>query len=207
MLRAIIHFLVWFTGHMNRILHIPMWLYFQLQSPKRCPPVYDDVYLQPAIVIADRIRNQKLKSVYVVSMYIDRAKEVNKVLNAIVTERFKVAMNEAQHADDFVRNSGLNTKELEERYPLLGVPVSVKECIAVQGMSWGVGSKIRPRIATQDAKAVEMLKASGAIIYLVTNTPELCMNWECMNYATGRTLNPYDTRRSAGGSSGGEVSI
>lgn len=58
----------------------------------------------------------------------------------------------------------------------------------------------------EDGEAVKKLKEAGAIILLVSNTPELCIGWEASNYLVGRTKNPYDTRRSAGGSSGGEVS-
>lgn len=63
----------------------------------------------------------------------------------------------------------------------------------------------KERIAPQDAEAVRLLRKAGAIVLCVTNTPELCMNWETFNKATGTTNNPYDTRRTPGGSSGGEV--
>lgn len=62
------------------------------------------------------------------------------------------------------------------------------------------------RVATADADIVRMCKRAGAIPLVVTNTPELCMYWESYNNVTGRTVNPYDTRRAAGGSSGGEAS-
>lgn len=39
----------------------------------------------------------------------------------------------------------------------------------------------------------------------MSNTPELCMNWETYNKVSGTTRNPYDTRRTPAGSSGGEV--
>lgn len=60
-------------------------------------------------------------------------------------------------------------------------------------------------VAKIDADIVRKCKEAGAVIVAVTNTPELCMNWETVNKKTGRTVNPYDTRRSVGGSSGGEV--
>lgn len=63
----------------------------------------------------------------------------------------------------------------------------------------------RKRIAIDDAIAVSALKAAGAIPILVSNTPQLCQSWETYNKVTGRTDNPYDTRRTPGGSSGGEV--
>lgn len=69
----------------------------------------------------------------------------------------------------------------------------------------GLIHKEKP-IATRDAEIVRLCKKAGAIPLLVSNTPELCMFWESFNNVTGRTNNAYDSRRTAGGSSGGEVS-
>lgn len=63
----------------------------------------------------------------------------------------------------------------------------------------------KERIASKDATAVASLRSAGAIPLLVSNTPELCQCWETYNKVTGRTNNPFDTRRTPGGSSGGEV--
>lgn len=57
----------------------------------------------------------------------------------------------------------------------------------------------------KDAKSVLRLREAGGIPILVSNTPELCLCWETFNYTIGTTRNPYDTRKTAGGSSGGEV--
>lgn len=67
-------------------------------------------------------------------------------------------------------------------------------------------SNVKERIATEDADVVRLLKEAGAIVLLVSNTPELCLCLETFNNTTGRTNNPYDLKRSPGGSSGGEVS-
>lgn len=61
--------------------------------------------------------------------------------------------------------------------------------------------------ATRDAEIVRLVKAAGAIPIAVTNSPQLCMNWETYNNVTGLTMNPYDQKRTAGGSSGGEVFV
>lgn len=67
--------------------------------------------------------------------------------------------------------------------------------------------KKSPQKATKDAVVVSMVRKAGAIVLLVSNTPELCLNWETSNKVTGTTRNPYDTRKIPGGSSGGEVCI
>lgn len=59
--------------------------------------------------------------------------------------------------------------------------------------------------AKQDAAIIRLARAAGAIPIAVTNTPQLCMNWETYNNVTGLTMNPYDPKRTTGGSSGGEV--
>lgn len=88
------------------------------------------------------------------------------------------------------------------------MPFTVKESISVKGMSHVGGST--PRIgtkATKDAEVVERLKSAGAIPLLVSSTPEYCLSWECCTNVNGRALNPYDSRRTPGGSSGGEGAL
>lgn len=80
--------------------------------------------------------------------------------------------------------------------------------ISLTGMSYSVGSVHRKGIkAPEDGETVALLKSAGGIPLLVSNTPEFCTSWESSNLVTGRSLNPFDTRRSPGGSSGGEASI
>lgn len=59
--------------------------------------------------------------------------------------------------------------------------------------------------AERDGELVSRLKMAGAIPLLVTTTPEMCLSWETISLLNGITSNPYDSTRSAGGSSGGEV--
>ncbi|CAG2069402.1 unnamed protein product, partial [Timema podura] len=73
-------------------------------------------------------------------------------------------------------------------------------------MSHCVGSIPRLGIkADADGGAVRAIRKSGAIPIAVTNTPELCFGYETNNLVTGRTNNPYDCKRTCGGSSGGEA--
>lgn len=61
--------------------------------------------------------------------------------------------------------------------------------------------------ASEDGLSVEMLKNAGAITLCVTNTPEMCATLHTYNFLFGKTKNPYDRRKTVGGSSGGEVTI
>lgn len=59
--------------------------------------------------------------------------------------------------------------------------------------------------ASHDALVIKLLRNAGAIPVCVTNTPEMCGGFESSNLLYGRTRNPYDTRYTSSGSSGGEV--
>lgn len=73
-------------------------------------------------------------------------------------------------------------------------------------MEFSVGSKNRLGLrAKEDGEAVRLLKEAGAIPLLVSNTPEYCLSWDTTNFVAGTACNPYNTTRTPGGSSGGEV--
>nr|CAD7439054.1 unnamed protein product [Timema bartmani] len=144
----------------------------------------------------------------VVQAYIARAREVNPLLNAVVEERYEAALAEARSADHVVQAGVRGAALLAEQLPLLGVPFTVKESIGLQGLSNGAGQvRMVGQKAQEDAETVRLLREAGAIPLLVSNTPELCMHLETVNRVTGRTNNPYDLRRTPGGSSGGEVRL
>ncbi|KAH0568903.1 fatty-acid amide hydrolase 2-A-like isoform X1 [Cotesia glomerata] len=174
----------------------------------RCPAISNKLLFISANELARRIRRKEITSEEIVRAYIERCIEVNPVLNAIVENRFEAAIKEAREVDLLVK-SGTRSEELLARdTPLLGIPVTVKESIAVEGMSHAAGRKTKePAIALCDADAVQRIRRAGGIIILVSNTPEMCMCWETYNNVTGTTLNPYDTRRTSGGSSGGEAAL
>lgn len=144
----------------------------------------------------------------VVQAYIDRIQEVNPLINAVVKERFAAALQEASQVDKLIEEETGGEDVLEDRLPLLGVPFTVKEAFALQGMpnSTGVISR-KDVISSNDAPSVAFLKRAGAIPLGVTNCSELCMWLESHNHLYGMTKNPYDLGRIAGGSSGGEGSV
>jgi fatty acid amide hydrolase 2 len=149
------------------------------------------------IRLAALIRERRVTSREVVEAHIARIEAANPRINAVVRDRFDRARAEADRAD----------REPSPR-PFHGVPCTIKECFALEGMpnSSGLWSR-RDVVSTRDAPAVARLRAAGAIPLGVTNVPELCMWLETDNRVYGRTKNPYDRRRIAGGSSGGEGAI
>lgn len=92
--------------------------------------------------------------------------------------------------------------------PLSGLPISVKETLAIAGHSVTAGSKRMPPIQWQeDAEVVRRLREAGAIILARSNVPEFAMAGETDNLIYGRTNNPLDESRTPGGSSGGEGAL
>lgn len=100
---------------------------------------------------------------------------------------------------------GLITEEEFNRKPFLGVPFTTKDSTAVKGKLQTMGLVARSNArSTEDAECVRLMKEAGAIIIATSNIPELNRWIETRNNVVGQTNNPYDNRRTAGGSSGGE---
>lgn len=175
---------------------------------KRLPPLSSPLLEIPAVELAAMIRSGQLKSQDVVRAYIERCNEVNPLINAIVEDRFDAALEDARKVDEIVASKTVSLEDMERDTPLLGVPFTVKESIGVEGMSNQSGRKYQQkRIATEDAPAIKQIRKSGAIIILVSNTPELCLLWETYNFVTKMTKNPYNLKKTSGGSSGGEAAL
>lgn len=152
--------------------------------------------------LARMIRTREVSCVDVVDAHIRRVQQVNPVLNAVVEDRFDEARQEARKADEQVRQDASSLP------PFHGVPCTIKEAFALQGMPNTSGLVARKGLlAKKDATTVARLRAAGAIPLGVTNVSELCMWMESNNNVYGRTNNPYDPKRTVGGSSGGEGAI
>ncbi|KAL1475728.1 hypothetical protein MTO96_037071 [Rhipicephalus appendiculatus] len=178
------------------------------KKPQPLPPVTDKLLLRSATSLAEDIRNGKIKSFDLVSAYISRIKEVQPIINAVVEDRFQEAIEDAKDVDRLVASGTMSTSQLSKEKPLLGLPFTAKNSIAIKGMRQDAGSVFwHGRRAVEDAPTVAFLRAAGAIPLALTNVPELCMWDDSQNLVDGCTRNPHDTRRSPGGSSGGEGSL
>jgi Asp-tRNA(Asn)/Glu-tRNA(Gln) amidotransferase A subunit family amidase len=149
--------------------------------------------------MAEQVRERKVSPLELVEAHSARIEKINPQINAFVQLDREGAIAQAQAAEDAVmRNQKLG--------PLHGVPISIKSSIDVAGMRCEAGTKLRAgHVAQADAPLVGRLRSAGAIILGLTNTPELLMAWETDNLLCGRTNNPWDLTRTAGGSSGGEA--
>jgi Asp-tRNA(Asn)/Glu-tRNA(Gln) amidotransferase A subunit family amidase len=149
--------------------------------------------------IAAQICRKTVSPVEVARAHLDRIERLNPRLNAFVDFRPEAVLAQARKAEKAILRG-------DELGPLHGVPLSIKSAIDVAGHRCEAGTRLRAgHIAAEDAPLVARLRAAGAVILGVTNTPELLMAWETDNLVYGRTDNPWDLTRTAGGSSGGEA--
>jgi fatty acid amide hydrolase 2 len=164
------------------------------------PPCDDALLRLPAHVLAQRIRDGELTSYSLTLRCIQRIKQANHYLNAIVVERFEDALEDAKAAD-LVLLGKTSKKTLPQ---LFGVPVVVKECFELQGLPFTSGIRARMGMLGEvDSVTMKRARRDGLIIVGTTNVSEGCMFHESNNPVYGLTRNPWDLARTAGGSSGG----
>ena len=152
-----------------------------------------------AVVMARQIREKKISPVELADAHLAKIERLNPKLHAFVQVDADRVRRDAHAAEAAV----MSGKSLQ---PLHGVPISIKSSLDVAGLRSEAGTRLRAgNVATQDAPLVARLRAAGAIVLGLTNTPELLMAWETDNLLYGRTNSPWDVERTPGGSSGGEA--
>lgn len=155
----------------------------------------------PAFVTASEaaaaVRAKRISSRELTNIAFERIDRYNPKLNAIVLQFREQAMARAKDADDATAR-GRSTG------PLHGVPVTIKEAFAYKGSpnTWGIEA-LKNVNSPRTAVAVERLESAGAIVIGKTNVPYLLSDWQSYNSIYGTTNNPWDLKRTPGGSTGG----
>ncbi|XP_076451083.1 fatty-acid amide hydrolase 1-like [Babylonia areolata] len=148
--------------------------------------------------LKEKLWRGELKVLEVLRAYQRKALEVNDELNCITEPIFEA---EAMAVD-------LDLLKPNQRGPLHGVPVSLKDTLNVEGYDNHAGFAVLvDKPAEKDADIVQLLKGLGAVPFVRTNFPQGLMTFACSNPMYGRTGNPHDTSRTPGGSSGGEGAL
>ena len=143
-----------------------------------------------------RIAAREITVVEAVESCLERVKQLNPTLNAIVT------LNPHALEDAAQLDRGL--KRGDDPGPLCGLTVGIKDVTPVAGLRTTFGSPIyADYVPRKDALVVRRLRAAGAVIIGKTNCPEFAAGANTFNEVFGRTRNPWDTTKSAGGSTGG----
>lgn len=150
-----------------------------------------------AVETAEAIRSGRASCEEVMTAHVERLHAANSAINAVVVDMSDQALRAAREAD-LARSRG------EEIGPLHGVPVTIKINIDVEGQANSNGvAAFRDNIAPGDSPVTANLRAAGAIIIGLTNTPEFSFRAFTDNPLHGLTLNPWDKAVTCGGSSGG----
>jgi Asp-tRNA(Asn)/Glu-tRNA(Gln) amidotransferase A subunit family amidase len=143
------------------------------------------------------IGTKELSPIELLDSCIDRIEAVNPTVNAIVATWYDRARQEAQSAERAVMQG-------EPLGLLHGLPFGVKDLNYTEGVRTTFGSLIhKDFVPEEDERMVADLRAAGAILVGKTNTPEFGAGANTVNKVYGATVNPFDTARTCGGSSGG----
>jgi amidase len=156
----------------------------------------ESLALLPASELARRVRARELSPVEVLEACTARVERLNGTLNAVVT------LN--PHARDEAQGLERRIAGGEDVGILAGLPVGIKDVTQVGGLRCTFGSPLfADHVPPEDALVVRRLRDAGAVILGKTNCPEFAAGGNTFNEVFGRTRNPWNPERSAGGSTGG----
>jgi len=142
------------------------------------------------------LAGKRVSAVELLKASLARHAETHDRLNAVVAADPERALERARALDDArIRGETLG--------PLAGLPMTIKDTFDVAGMAASSGLMELKRRMTEDAAAVNHARRAGAVIWGKTNVPVMAADWQSANGVYGATNNPWDLKRTPGGSSGG----
>lgn len=145
-----------------------------------------------AVALVELLRTRQVTPQEVLDSFEARVSAVDPQVNALPTLCFERARNE------------LATRSAWHELPLGGLPVPIKDSYPVAGVRTTFGSRVfENHVPERSDFLVEAIEASGGVVFAKSNTPEFEAGANTFNDVFGRTLNPWDTRLSPAGSSGG----
>jgi amidase len=152
-----------------------------------------------ATELVEQLRTGRVGSRELLELYLSRVEKYDPEINAVVVRDLARARARADEAD-------LALKRGEVWGPLHGLPITVKESFSITGLPTTRGvPELRNNIARSNMLAVDRLLGAGAVIFGKTNVPLLLSDWQSYNEIYGTTNNPWDLKRTPGGSSGGSA--
>ena len=156
-----------------------------------------DLLYTPAWQLRELLDTRRVSSTELTEMFLRHIERLNPKLNAYLTVTGDEALAAAKAADEKIGQG-------RENGPLLGIPISLKDLEATKGIRSTMGSlAYQDTIPEMDSVVAERVKASGAVLLGKTNTPEFGLQGTTENRLGDPCRNPWNTERTAGGSSGG----
>jgi amidase len=156
-----------------------------------------DLAFAGAAAQAQMLADGELTAPELLEVYLERIARLDNELRCYRVVLSDSARYEAAAAQDRL--------DAGERLPLLGVPVAIKDDVDVAGEVTTYGSGGHHPAVTSDAEVVRRLRAAGVVIIGKTNVPELMMMPYTESLTFGATRNPWNPKRTPGGSSGGSA--
>ena len=158
-----------------------------------------DICRMSGVKQARLIKDRKISPVEVVDALLEQIEKVDPVLHAFCTLDAEQAKKTAKKAEEEIMRG-------ESGKAILGVPFAVKDMICTKGVRTTFGSKAYENFyPEEDDVAVARLKEAGAILIGKTNTPEFAYEGVSRNKLFPETVNPWNTDKTSGGSSGGSA--
>jgi len=151
--------------------------------------------------VSAQLAQRKVSAREVMQACLDQIHRVDPKIHAFLSVNPEDALAQAEAADKARQPDATATHR-----PLLGVPIAIKDVLAVKNQPLSCGSKILGRyVSPYDATVIEKLKAAGAVVFGRLNMDEFAMGSSTENSAFIATRNPWDASRIPGGSSGGSA--
>ncbi|MDO8660206.1 MAG: Asp-tRNA(Asn)/Glu-tRNA(Gln) amidotransferase subunit GatA [Candidatus Parcubacteria bacterium] len=145
----------------------------------------------------EKLDAKEFSAVDLAQAYLNEIEKKNPELNAYL-EVYDDVIEQAKASDEMIKKG--------ESYPLLGIPLAIKDNILIKGRIASSASKILENyVASYDATVIDKLKKQGAVFLGRTNMDEFALGGSTENSAYGVTKNPHDLTRVSGGTSGGSA--
>ncbi|KAG6899713.1 hypothetical protein C0993_007640 [Termitomyces sp. T159_Od127] len=172
----------------NRIDELPA----QYKEPIR--PVDTSILNQSITSLVNGVRSGKIDPTEILTAYSKQALRAHARTNCLT--------------EIMILSAEMWAKKCNKNGPLAGVPVSLKDTVAISGWDSSIGySAWAGKPMQRDCALVRLLRDAGAVPYVKTNIPITLMSGEAWNDLFGRTTNPHKSTHTSGGSSGGEAAL
>ena len=185
------------------------WIQFQIDNPNIVEEFETEELENLKSMGAEEVREEILKhknySCFVKKYHTIKKAQYNKN-NLLTWSRFEEPLRRASEIESQI--SSLPRSEIDEKFPLLGYVMSIKDSIYLKGAPSTCGLFLNlDKVATEDPIIIQKLKSAGAVMTSKGNVPMVLFSPETINNLYGESKHPLDDKRTVGGSSGGEAGL